>query len=308
MTRRWAQRVDAFWFAPLDPATLAVVRIAFGALATLWTLSLAPDLGPFFSDSGLIGDALRHGGDGTWSLLWIDHSDTTVAAVYLALLAAAVGTAVGWHSRVCAAVVFVALTSLARANPFVFNSGDTLIRVLALYLALAPSGMEFSLDRRRAERHGRGVAATHPAWPLRLIQIQISVMYVSAVWSKLQGASWRDGTAVSYVTRLPDLARFHIAGLIEQSPLLTHAATYGTLLIEGGLAVLIWHRRTRIAALAFGVLLHLGIDASIRVGFFSLAVFTAYLSFADPLWVRAKVNGAVATVQGWRAPQHAVRT
>ena len=309
MTRRWARRVDAFWFAPTDPATLALVRISpFGALVTLWTLSLAPDLAAFFSTAGVIGDAVPHAGNGTWSLLWVDHSNTTVAAVYLALLAAAVGTTVGWHSRLCATVVFVTLTSLARANPYVFNSGDTLIRVLAFYLMLAPSGLGFSLDRRRARQQGREVASTHPAWPLRLIQIQVSVMYASAVWSKLQGASWRDGVAVSYATRLPDLVRFPAPDFLERSPFVAHAATYGTLIVEAGLALLIWHPRSRFPALAAGVLLHLGIDASIRVGFFTLAVFTAYLSFADPAWVRAKVNAGVAAVGAWRAPRQAVRT
>lgn len=297
MTRRWGRRVDAFWFAPTDPATLALVRVAFGALVTLWALSLAPDLGAFFSTAGVIGDAMPRGGNGTWSLLWIDHSDTTVAAVYLALLAAAVGIMVGWRSRVCAAVVLVALTSLARANPYVFNSGDTLIRVLAFYLMLAPSGMEFSLDRRRARQQRRDVASTHPAWPLRLIQIQISIMYLGAVWSKFQGPSWRDGTAASYAARLPDLVRFQLGDVFERSALAAQVATYATLAVESSLAILIWHRRTRPFALAAGVLLHLSIDLSIRVGFFTLAVFVAYLSFADPQQVRA----AVATAKRLRA-------
>ena len=291
---RAGQRADAFWFAPTDPATLALVRMAFGALVTLWALSLAPDLGAFFSPAGVVGDAATAHRSGEWSLLWLERSDTAVAAVYLTLLAASVALLVGWHTRLSAAIVFVAITSLTRANPFVLNSGDTLIRILAFYLMLAPSGMEFSLDRRRARRQRRATATTHPAWPLRLIQIQVSAMYVAAVWSKLQGPSWRDGSAVSYATRLPDLVRFPASGLLERSPLIAHAATYGTLLVESSLAVLIWHRRTRVPALAAGVLLHLGIDASIRVGFFSLAVFTAYLSFANPVWVRSRTSDAVA--------------
>jgi hypothetical protein len=302
MMRRWARRVDDFWFAPTDPATLALVRAAFGLLVTLWALSLAPDLGAFFSPAGVVGNALPHAGHGAWSVLWIDHSDLTVAALYLALLTAAVGITVGWHSRLCAGVIFIALTSFARANPYVLNSGDTLIRVLAFYLMLAPAGLEFSLDRRRARHQGRDVASTHPAWPLRLMQIQLTVMYASAVWSKLQGPAWRDGSAVSYAARLPDLVRFPAPSFWE-SPLVAQTATYGTLLVESCLVALIWHRRTRVPALAAGVLLHLGIDASIRVGFFSLAVFTAYLSFASPVWIRAKVADTIAWFRARRAPE-----
>ena len=233
MIRRCARRVDAFWFAPTDPATLALVRIAFGALVTLWALSLAPDLGAFFSTAGVIGDASPTAATGPGACSGSSTRTPPSRRSTSRCSPRAVGMTVGWHSRVCAAVVFVALTSLARANPYVFNSGDTLIRVLAFYLMLAPSGMEFSLDRRRARQRGRDVASTHPAWPLRLIQIQVSVMYASAVWSKLQGARWRDGTAVSYATRLPDLVRFPARRCFEHSPLFSQLATYGTLRHRG---------------------------------------------------------------------------
>ena len=113
-------------------------------------------------------------------------------------------------------------------------------------------------------------------------------MYLAAVWSKLQGPSWRDGSAVSYATRLPDLVRFRHAGVPRASPLFAHARDVRHPARRGQ------PRRARLApphprsgALAAGVLLHLSIDASIRVGFFTLAVFTAYLSFADPARVRA---------------------
>jgi hypothetical protein len=297
---RAAERVDAFWFAPTDPATLALVRVAFGALAALWTLSLAADLGAFYSPEGLLGSSTAGHADGEWSLLWLGGSHTAVAALYLALLLASVAVMVGWHTRLAAATVFVAMTSLARANPFVLNSGDTLIRLLAFYLVLAPAGNEFSLDRRRALRQGRAALGMHAAWPLRLIQLQVSLMYAAAVWSKLQSPSWRDGSAVSYATRLPDLVRFPAPSVLD-SPV----ATYTTVAIEAGLVVLVWNRRTRAAALAAGVLLHLGIDATIRVGFFSLAVFTAYLSFANPLWVREKATEAASLARRVRNPRAA---
>src|SRR4051812_39973298 len=117
MIARWT----AFWFAPTDPATLGLVRVAFGTLILLWTLSLAPDLGAFFSLAGLVGELPAKWADGQWSVLWLVHSDLAVGALYVALLAASAGVVLGWHTRVCAAVVFVGSTSLQRANPYVFN-------------------------------------------------------------------------------------------------------------------------------------------------------------------------------------------
>lgn len=291
MIARAADRWTAFWFAPTDPATLALVRIAFGTLALLWTLSLAPDLGAFFSPAGLVGGSAPRWSGGQWSVLWPADSALAIGALYVALLVACAGVALGWRTRWCAVIVFVGLTSLQRANPYVFNSGDTLLRLLALYVMISPAGAEFSLDRLRARRRG-AAARLIPAWPLRLIQIQVSVMYLGAVWSKLHGPTWRDGTAASYAARLPDLVRFPLGRVFEDSALAAQIATYATLAVESSLAVLIWHRRTRPFAITAGVALHLSIDLSIRVGFFTLAVLVAYLSFADPRRVRAAVAAA----------------
>jgi len=35
---------DRFWFGPQSTATVALVRVAFGLVATAWTVALAPDL------------------------------------------------------------------------------------------------------------------------------------------------------------------------------------------------------------------------------------------------------------------------
>lgn len=298
---------NRFWYAPTDPATLALVRIAFGAVVTLWALSLLPDLGAFFSPSGVLGPVAPAHGAWRWSLLDLGRSDLLLGAVYVALVSGAISLVVGWHTRVAAVVVFVTLISLTRSNPYVFNAGDALLRLLAFYVMLAPSGAEWSLDRRRAG----GPAPAVPAWPLRLLQIQVSVMYAGAAVAKLGGPPWRDGTAASYAARLPDLERFGVGDLLGRSRLAAELATYGTVAIEGGLAVLIWWRRTRWFALAAGVLLHLSIDASIRIGFFTLAVFVAYLSFADPAWVRAALAArphALARLVSPTSPRPATRS
>ena len=65
--------------------------------------------------------------------------------------------------------------------------------------------------------------------------------------------------------------------------------TYGTLVIELSVPILVWNRRLRPWVLLAGLGLHLGIEYSIRVGFFSLAMFTLYLSFLDPTWAQVRL-------------------
>jgi hypothetical protein len=276
---------EGFWFAPTDPLPLAVVRIGVGAVVLLWTVSLFGDLGAFFTAGGVTGTAATARPWYAWTLLGAAPPPMLLGAVYLALLLAAPTLALGWHTRLAAIAVFLGVASLQRTDPYVFNSGDSLLRLLCLYVAVAPAGAVLSLDARR-----RG-PRTIPAWPLRLIQLQVCVMYLAAVWAKLRGPAWRDGTATEYALRLPELERFGLGGALDHWPALVPAATYGTIAVEAGFVVVVWPRRTRLPALAVGIALHLGIELSLRVGFFTLAVFVAYLSFLDGAWIRERLHG-----------------
>lgn len=270
--RHW----DRFWFAPTDPLPLALIRIALGTVMTLWALSLFGQLADFFAVDGVTGDAARGRAWYAWTVLGAAPPPMLLGAVYLSLVVAAPALALGWHTRAASVVVLVAAVSLTRTDPYVFNSGDVLLRLICLYVALAPAGAALSLDARR-----RG-ARMIPAWPLRLLQLQVSVMYLGAALGKFRGVGWRDGSATGYALRLPELERFPLASALDAWPALVPFTTYATLAVEAALVVLVWPRRTRAPALLVGVTLHLGIELGLRVGFFSVAVMIIYLAFLDP--------------------------
>ena len=280
MSRAW-RSWSRFWFEPEPSGALAVFRICFGVLALLWTLSLLPDLHAFFSKSGLLPHTTGNE-SGTWSLLRPFPGGETVLIALL--LTACVCLALGLGTRFAAILVFVGITSFERRNPFVFNSGDGLMRVMAFYLALAPAGAALSLDRlRRAPNRFWELPARAP-WAWRLLQVQFSVIYLSAAWAKLRGQTWNDGTAVSYALRVADLQRFHAPHFLSHGLLASNFLTYGTLAVELALGVLVWNRALRPWVLGAGLLFHLGIELTIRVGFFSLALFVLYLAWLPPDW------------------------
>ena len=252
---------DRFWFAPRPTSTLAVFRICVGGLALVSAVLLWPDLEPFYGLTALGNFGAR------------------VLVLLLALAAACL--VVGFRSRIAALAVFVCLGALVGTNPFLFNSGDTLLRLLVLFLVLAPAGAALSVDCRRKE----GAAwrfPLRPAWPLRLVQIQIAVMYLAAVVHKLGGTTWRDGTAASYPTRIPDMVRFPVPDFLVDSALGAHFLTWGALAIEVCIPLLVWSRRARPWVLGLGVALHLGIDYSLRAGLFSWVVLAGYVAFVPP--------------------------
>jgi len=188
---------------------------------------------------------------------------------------------VGFGTRPASLVVFIGLLSFERRSPLVFNAGDQLLRILAFYMVLAPSGSALSVDHRL--KGGRLLEfPVRAPWTLRLIQLQLSFVYIGAVWAKVQGTTWNDGTAVSYALRLTDLQRLPIPSFVGHSVTLSALLTYGTLATELSVGILVWNRRLRPWVLGAGVLLHLGIDWSLRVGFFTLSVFVMYLAFLPP--------------------------
>lgn len=277
----------AFWFRPEPAYALGLVRIAFGALMIAWTLSLLPGLYDWFGVDGIS----RHGDVGPyrWSIFEIWTSDSVLLIGWVVLLLAAIALMIGWHSRIAAILVFLLVLAFDRRNPSVFNSGDALVRIETLLIALSPCGAALSLDQRR--RTGQFWSAqVRPRWPIRLMQCQLSVIYLATVNAKLSGFTWADGTAVSYALRLEDMVLLPIPDFIRTNALLMNAATWGTLLLEFSIGILVWNRRLRPWVLGAGVLMHTGIMVTMAVGFFSPAMFVLYLAFIPPDTARRLVG------------------
>lgn len=277
---RLSETWQRFWFGPEPTSTLALVRIAFALVMVGWTVALLPSLSALFGTTGIL--PRQPAAPGTWGALEAVSQHAAVVVCFVILLASSAALLVGYRTRLAALLVFAGLVSFERRNPFVFDSGDSLLRVIALYLALAPAGASLSFDRaRRSGEHFWEFPLRAP-WALRLMQIQLSVIYLATVWAKARGSTWTDGTAVSYALRVSDLNRFPVPHALTHSVLVSNLLTYGTLSIEFALAVLVWNRAARPWVLGLGVALHLGIEYSIRVGFFTLAMFVLYVAFVPP--------------------------
>lgn len=281
--RRWPVAVlhgwRTFWFEPQAAYTLGLVRIAFGALAVGWTFSLLPDLHELFGPHGVEPQQWRRGCQ--WGVFAMWTSDRAVTIGWAVLLVCAIALTIGWHSRLAALTVFLLILSFEHRNLWVFNSGDLAVRIEALFLALSPCGAALSVDQRRSA--GTFWSAQQRArWPLRLMQVQLSLIYLASVQAKLSGDAWPQGTAVSYALRLPDMLLLPFPDGLAGSALLMNFATWATLMIELSIGVLVWNKRLRPWVLAAGVVMHTLVMVTITVGFFTLAMFVLYLAFVPP--------------------------
>jgi hypothetical protein len=286
--RRGLAAWNRFWFAAQSTSTLAVVRICLAVVVLVWAVTLGPDLLSFLGTKGVLPrqpDYARAGQRGAWSLLGSAPANAFVTAFYAVFVVSILCLLVGFRTRLAAVLVFCGLVSLTRRNPYVFNSGDLLLRVLAFYLMLAPAGAALSVDRWRRARRGRGGFWEFPAravWPVRLMQVQMSVVYLSTVWAKAGGFTWRDGSAISYALRIRFLNRLPVPDLVTHSLMVSNLLSYATLATELALGILVWNRKLRPWVLLLGVAFHLSIDYALRVGFFSYAMLVLYVAFIPP--------------------------
>lgn len=267
-----------FWFQPVSTAPLALFRLAFGLVVVAWAITLLPDAETFFGPDGVLPE--QPAGSGKWGFLGYLNEPGAATATVSVLGAAAGALAVGWRTRIAAALVFACITTLSHRNPFVGNSGDALLRTFAFFLMLAPAGAALSLDRLRRGRDAFWDCPKRAAWGLRLIQIQFSLVYLATFWAKLRGDEWPDGTAVATALRLEDLQRYDLPD-VGSSLALVGVATWGTLAIELALGTLVWMRRFRPWVLGAGVALHLGIHVGLRIGAFSFVILSAYAIWVD---------------------------
>jgi uncharacterized membrane protein YphA (DoxX/SURF4 family) len=295
---RFYDRWDRFWFAPVPTSTLALVRMGVGLVAFLYGATLLIDARALIGPEGVV--PAQPGLETPITVLAHATSDTAAVATVVVLIVAAVCVVIGLGTRVAALVLFVAMLSVHRRDPFMLNGGDLLLRCQTFFLVLMPSGASFSVDRwlrtRRiadpAERaEARWRFPTAAPWGLRLLQVQMSLLYLDSVWEKLPGESWRDGTAVGRALRVEEFRRLAMPGWFVDSDLLIAGATWGTLVVELALAVGVWSGRWRPRVLLAGIALHLGIEVTMALGFFAAAIFAGYLAFVSPdvaaRWLRS---------------------
>jgi hypothetical protein len=288
-----------FWFAERDGLPLAVARIGFAAASLCFWCGMLPWLRTYYSDAGEfpIGSARVWGTEWFGRFLMPDALGSLPVVVALAALwgLALVALLFGWRTRAAALTGWLLTFWFHHRNPTFLNGGDEMLRLASLYLAAAflavpPAQRALSVDRARALRAGRATGdlagpTAVPSWTVRMIQLQLCVLYVVSGFWKVIDPTWQDGTALWVALASPTFTRFGAPAWVPQ-PLFA----LGTLTVswwELLFPVLVALRWTRCAALAFGVLVHLFILVFMNVGVFPVAMLGLYPAFLTPAEGRA---------------------
>jgi tetratricopeptide (TPR) repeat protein len=289
---RFTNAWQRFWFKEQSPIPLALFRIFFGLFVFQVSLfELAPNFPLLLGVKSMFDTP-------SVAVYWwqkepifnvfllLPQSDMLRFGFFCIFLVFAFFLTTGLFTRFSAIIVYLGLLSFDRQCPFALDGGDDFMRIVAFLLIFSPAGEAFSLDRiLKAKIRGIALEDVPPSmvspWIQRMIQLQISLVYLFAFLPKIVGDQWQSGTAVYYVFQLTDFAKFHIPKIMTQFPVYK-VLTYYTLLVELSMATLVWVKPLRYWILLAAVVLHLGIDWAMNLPCFELFFISSYIVFIDP--------------------------
>jgi hypothetical protein len=241
LVRGW----DRFWFRPMEPTTLGVIRICTGLIVLyvhiaysfgLYTNYVGPNAwvnndvlkwlrfdvetyAPAGTWDGM--DQPVDKGQYIWSIYYHVQDPTWVAIIHTGILVVMFLFLIGLWTRITSVLTWVGSIMYIQRVPALLFGMDTMTNLGLFYLMIAPCGSALSLDRWldvRRERRRRGPGWVPPPpeptvsanFATRLIQVNFCIIYLAAGFSKLLGTSWWNATAPNQVLLNYSFAPFYV--------------------------------------------------------------------------------------------------
>jgi hypothetical protein len=217
-----------------------------------------------------------------WSILrWLPETWGPPVLVWI-WVGAGVALLIGWRPQLAAAIAWALSLSFYNTNYYLHNSGDRLRHTLLFFLMISPCGaawrLRFVSPRFESARNAlledskRGETFIYP-WVLRLLFIQMTLIYFFNGVYKLIGAEWRDGTVMHYVLHDVGWSRISLP-----LPLwLERGSAWIVMGWELGFPLLVLIPKLRVPTLVLGVLFHIVSGIQLELGMFPLYALCFYL-------------------------------
>jgi hypothetical protein len=269
--RKWAD----FLCAPVDAASLGVVRIVLGVM-------VAWDAVRYYQTGWIAEYYILPKWNFSYPYFhWVrPWPDDWMYVHFAALFVLALLVAVGLYTRIALGLLFLAYTYVFLLEKSVYMNHYYLISLLCFLMTWMHPQRAFSLDRRRRP----DLPAMAPRWNVLLLRFQFFVVYFYGAIAKLN-SDWLAGEPMysRIVAHAPDVPAF-----ADRLPpaLLAYLIAYGGLAIDAAVPLLLCMRRTRWIGFCIAVAFHLLNELFLNIGVFSYLMTGAITIFFDPDWPR----------------------
>jgi hypothetical protein len=274
----WPLTRWSWWTEPVRAERLAALRIGVGIALMVDVLgTYLPRAGDFFGrDSlgapGVLTWPVVHPLDWHRGLLFGIESPAAWLLVLLVWAGAGLLLVRGVRPRGAAGVAWLLGVCVLAVNDYLHNGGDRVRNILLFYLLLCPCGAAWSIDawRRRAG------PVYIPPWPLRLLFVQLAMIYFFNGVYKLLGEGWQTGDVLHYVVGDLSWSRWSYAQ-VPVPPVVLRLLTWTVLAFELGFPLLVSMPVTRRPVLLLGAAFHIGTGVALQIGPFPLYMLCLYL-------------------------------
>jgi hypothetical protein len=283
-SRDLIQGWSKFWFDSQSPASICVFRICVGVLSLFCALLWIPEAKTYFGTHAIISDMViqAHWGPRLGALEYV-YSDQQVMLVLYGLIGSSICLTIGLWTPLAALATSFFLVSFVHRDPYIMNSGDTFLRLSALFLAFSPAWKMYSVDSvvlTKVFKWKLAQPVRAEIWVQRLFQLQLCLLYCVSTVAKLKGETWLDGSAVYYATRITEFQHLWIPFVLD-NPIILRLLTWGALFIEFCMFTLVWVRDWRYKVLLGAIALHLGIDLTMNIPLFEWIMIAALINWVD---------------------------
>ncbi len=244
-----------FFYAEETPWGLAVIRIVLPLILLFVVVPRWNHARELFSADGATAPlAINYG------VYNFPPDPTGVAAVAMitALTFCLVAVSIGWHTRFALIASWILFTYLNMLDCLsTFTKYSVISSHVMFLLIFSNCGAIWSVDRWRAQGRGERDLPKSSAWPRRLIQLLVGLIYFGATFTKMHTDGFISGDQIRF---------WLLTNVNNANPLGEQLAMFPELIVvmshigfvwQGLFLFLCWRGRSRLIILGMGTIFHL---------------------------------------------------
>jgi predicted DCC family thiol-disulfide oxidoreductase YuxK len=284
------------WFQEATTMPLEITRMGLGAALLIHYSFATGYLFEFWTDQGFmpLSRVLQLKDPWAQSIFYYLTAPWQLMTFHAIFLFCCAAFMVGWRTSWVKWVLPIGKISYDYRNLVLDYGVDMVLSSLLLIMCLAPVGRAMSLDRVRDVRAAKrdNLQATLPPFSspwtgacIRLMQIQMAVIFFNTGVSKIKWEEWRNGDAIWMTLSTSDYYNNFFLYILAHHYWIGVLAAYLTIFIELAYPFLIWQRSSRPYMLAAAVFLHLQFAVLLGLIHFSFVMTMGHMSFLRPEWL-----------------------
>ncbi|MEO2031028.1 MAG: HTTM domain-containing protein [Planctomycetaceae bacterium] len=254
-TKRNSSSVREFFYAEETPYGLAIIRIILPLILLCVVVPRWSHSRELFSADGAASPLAD-----IYGLLNYppEPGGALAVAMMSALAFCLVAASIGWHTRFALVASWILYTYLNMLDSLsTFTKYSVISSHVLFLLSLSSCGAIWSVDYWRTRHHEDSKPPKASAWPRRLIQLLIGLVYFGAAFTKMHTDGFMSGDQIRFwlLTNMnnPNPLGEHLAMYPEMIVAMSHIAVIWQIVF----VFLSWRGRARLIILGMGTLFHL---------------------------------------------------